>query len=175
MSASINKMDLLISGLLRLSRLGSSELEIEGLDMNRLISEVSSIFKSRISNSDIKLEISELPICKGDEILMNQIFSNLIDNSIKYLDLNQAGIISISGYSKDGQSVYCVKDNGIGFDSEYKKKIFDIFHRLEPEKYSGEGLGLTIVQRALERQNGRIWVESEPGKGSEFYMSLPEA
>ncbi len=174
-STSVSKMDLLLSGLLRLSRLGSSELEIEGLDMNRLMSEVISLFKSRISNLDIRLDISELPACKGDEILMNQIFSNLIDNSIKYLDLNQAGIIRISGYSRDGQSVYSVKDNGIGFESDYKEKIFDIFHRLEPANYSGEGLGLTIVQRALERQNGRIWVESEPGKGSEFFMSLPGA
>ena len=104
---------------------------------------------------------------------MNQIFSNLIDNSIKYLDHNNAGIIEISGYSRDGQSVYSVKDNGIGFASDYEAKIFEIFHRLEPANYSGEGLGLTIVQRALERQNGRIWVESEPGKGSEFSMSLP--
>jgi signal transduction histidine kinase len=172
-SASINKMDLLLTGLLRLSRLGRSELRIEGIDMNRLISEVINIFQSRINKLDIKLEISELPECKGDEIQMNQIFSNLIDNSIKYLDVNNAGIIRISGYREDGRTVYCVEDNGIGFDSEYKEKIFDIFHRLEPANYSGEGLGLTIVQKALERQKGRVWVESEPGKGSKFYISMP--
>ncbi len=172
-SVSIARMDSLLSGLLKLSRIGSTELNIEKLDMNRLISSVLNIFKSRIDEIDIKLEISELPPCIGDELYMIQIFSNLVDNSIKYLDLSHRGIIRISGYSEDSQAVYCVEDNGFGIAPEYQAKIFDIFHRLEPSKNKGEGLGLTIVQRAVQRQSGKIWVESEPGKGSKFFISLP--
>ncbi len=172
-SISITKMESLLSGLLKLSRLGSAELEIEKIDMNELISDVLSILKVHTNYSDVKMKISELPSCMGDERQINQVFSNIIGNAIKYLDPTRVGIIRISGYEDNGQSVYCVEDNGIGIAPEYQVRIFDIFHRLEPERNEGEGLGLNIVQSTVERHNGKIWVESEPGRGSEFYIALP--
>jgi signal transduction histidine kinase len=84
-------------------------------------------------------------------------------------------VIQISAKIEDGQSVYCVEDNGAGIAMDHQGKIFEIFHRLEPEKKGGEGLGLTIVRRILDRHNGKVWVESEPGKGSKFFVSLPSA
>jgi signal transduction histidine kinase len=82
-------------------------------------------------------------------------------------------LVQVSAEAKDGIVTYQVKDNGIGIAPEHQGKIFEIFHRLDPSHGPGEGLGLTIAQRILERQNGKIWVESEPGKGSSFFVSLP--
>lgn len=172
---SISKMDFLLAGLLKLSRLGRFELNMDQLDINSLMSEVLSFFESRIKNKGIKLEISELPPCMGDETHVDHVFTNLIDNSIKFLDPGRSGIIRISGYKENGQSVYCIEDNGTGIAPEYQEKVFDIFHRLEPDKSKGEGLGLAIVNRVVERHNGKVWVESMPDRGSKFYVSLPDA
>jgi PAS domain S-box-containing protein len=172
-TVSVARMDSLLTGLLKLSRLGRNKLNIEQLDMHRLLSDVLSIFEFRLKEGNVKTEISDLPVCMGDELQLNQVFSNLIENALKYLGNSKPGQISISGYKENGQSVYCVQDNGIGIEPEYREKIFEIFHQLEPQNSSGEGLGLTIVQRILQRHHGRIWLESEPGTGSRFYISLP--
>ena len=170
---SVTRMDSLLTGLLKLSRLGRDKLKIEQLDMHRLLSDVLSIFEFRLKEGSVNMEISDLPACMGDELQLNQAFSNLIENALKYLGNGKPGRISISGYKENGQSVYCVQDNGIGIEPEYREKIFEIFHQLEPHNSSGEGLGLTIVQRILQRHHGKIWLESESGAGSKFYISLP--
>ena len=168
-------MDSLLSGLLVISRLGRAELNAEKLHMNRLITDITKTFEFQIKNADVDLEISELPPCKGDEAQINQVFSNLMGNAIKYLDPNRPGIIKLSGTKEKNQVVYCLEDNGIGIAPEHQEKIFDIFHQLNPEVSNGEGLGLTIIRKILDKHQGKIWVESEPGKGSKFYVSLPTA
>jgi signal transduction histidine kinase len=171
--SSIHKMDSLLAGLLHLSRSTRAELKKEELDMNSLLSDVIKTFDFQITDIGAKLEVSELPSCYGDGKQINQVFSNLIDNALKYLDPERPGVIRISGRSDDGQQIYCVEDNGIGISAEYQKKVFEIFNQIDSEK-DGEGLGLTIVSKILERHGGKVWVESEPGKGSRFYVSLPE-
>jgi PAS domain S-box-containing protein len=171
--ASIAKMDTLLSGLLRVSRLGRIELNKEKIDMNSLIAEVTDSFEFQLKKFGIELDISELPECIGDKVQINQMFSNLIDNALKYMDPERAGIIKISGSLENGHSVYCVEDNGIGIEREHQDKVFEIFHQLDPGMVKGEGLGLTIVQKVIEKHNGKVWLESEPGKGSRFYVSLP--
>jgi signal transduction histidine kinase len=131
------------------------------------------MFEFRLKEGNVKMEVTELPFCMGDEMKLNQVFSNLFENALKYLGNSKPGIIRVSGYKEDGQSVYCIEDNGVGIAPEHIDKIFEIFHQLEPASSSGEGLGLTIVQWILQRHNGKIWIESEPGKGSRFYISLP--
>ncbi|MCK5506493.1 MAG: PAS domain-containing sensor histidine kinase, partial [Thermodesulfovibrionia bacterium] len=173
-SRSITKMDSLLDGLLKLSRLGSSELNIVKLDMNRLISDVITILRTQSIKAGAKITVSKLPSCYGDESQISQLFANLAGNAVKFLNPDQPGIINITGYKDNDHSVYCVEDNGIGIESDYQGKIFDIFHRLNPSEFKGEGLGLSIVQRAIERHGGKIWVESEPGKGSCFFVSLPD-
>jgi len=172
---SADKMDSLLSGLLRLSRLGSATMEVELLDINSLLAGVADSMEYQMKTAGITLEIEDLPSCIGDASQINQVFSNLLDNALKFLDNSRAGMIHIYGRVEDGQSIYCVEDNGIGIAEDHKEKIFEIFHQLEPDRKSGEGLGLTIVRRIIDRHNGRIWVESEAGKGSKFFVSLPSA
>jgi signal transduction histidine kinase len=170
-SKSTAKMDSLLSGLLRLSRLGRSALTIKRIHMNGLISDIVKTFEYRIQQAGITVEWEDLPDCYGDESMINQVFSNLIDNAVKFMDSGRPGRICVSGVVKNAQTVYCVQDNGIGIALEYHKKIFALFHRLDP-KISGEGLGLSIIRKIVERHGGKIWVESEPGAGTKFYLSF---
>ncbi len=169
--AGIKKMHALIGGLLKLSRLGRVEIQMEQLDMNRLITAVLNNFKFKIKSENIKLEVSGLPPGIGDYSQINMAFSNLIDNALKFLDPERPGLIGISGYEDNHKSVYCIEDNGIGIAPEYKDKIFEIFHQLAPS-IEGEGLGLSIVRMILEKNEGLVRVESEKGRGSKFFVTL---
>ena len=172
--SSIKKMDSLLTGLLRLSRLGRAALSFEDLDMNLMLSAIKNIFEFRIKEEGVNVEIGELPSCVGDAVQINQVFSNLIDNAIKYRDPKRDCVIKIRGEQKGEKVIYCVEDNGIGISKEHQKDIFVIFRRLDPKGTSGEGLGLTLVSKILSRNNGKIWLESESGFGSKFFVSLPK-
>ena len=174
-TSSIGKMDSLISGLLKVSRLGVASQKIETLDMNTIILDILKSFEYQTKEKGAIVEVGDFPACVGDESQVTQIFLNLLTNAIKFLDPSRQGVIKITGSVNDSESIYIVSDNGIGIAKQHQDKIFGIFYRLEPEKTSGEGLGLTIVRRLAERNNGKIWVESEPGKGSKFFVSLPAA
>ncbi len=171
--ASTSKMDALLKGLLRLSRSSRAALTIESLDMNELISNVIDSFEFQIREAGVALEVGDLPPCRSDAGQVNQVFSNLLSNALKYLDGHRPGVIRISGRTEGEKSVYCVEDNGIGIAPEHLGKIFEVFHRLDPKHGEGEGLGLTIVTRVLGRLEGAIRVESDIGAGSRFYVALP--
>jgi PAS domain S-box-containing protein len=168
----ILKMDTLLSGLLRISRLGSAGINKQKIDMNKLVAEVVSALEFQVKSSGATITISALPSCFGDKAQIGQVFSNLVD-SIKYLDPGRPGTIGITGSSNSDQSEYCVEDNGIGIAPEHREKIFEIFHRLNPTATKGEGLGLSIVKRILDKHGGTIRTESEKGKGSKFIISVP--
>ncbi len=170
---SIRKMDSLLAGLLKLSRTARAELNAEEINMNSLLSDVIRSIDFQIKDSGAVVEVFELPSCYGDEVQINQVFSNLIGNALKFLSPDRKSFIKVSGNEKDGQVVYCVEDNGIGIPSGEQEKIFEVFYQADPESSQGEGLGLSVVSKILERHNGKIWVESEEGKGSRFYVALP--
>jgi PAS domain S-box-containing protein len=170
---SAEKMDSLISGLLRLSRLGREAMKVEPLDMNLMMSDIEKSMEYQVKEAGAQLEIGTLPPCVGDASQINQVFSNLLDNAVKYLDKSRPGVIRVSGRVAGEQNIYCVEDNGVGIAPDHQEKIFEIFHRLQLDIESGEGLGLTIVRRILDKHKGSVWVESEQGKGSKFFVSLP--
>jgi PAS domain S-box-containing protein len=172
--AGVKKIDALLAGLLRFSRLGRAAICPERLYMGALLEAIVQSMDFQIKTSGATVLIGKLPDCTGDAIQINQVFTNLLDNALKYLDQRRQGIITVSGRVENGCSIYTIQDNGIGIAPQHQTKIFEIFHRLEPGRGEGEGLGLAIAQRILERQNGRIWVHSELGKGSTFNVSLPE-
>jgi len=171
--ASTRQMDSLLKGLLKLSRQGRTDLDIGPLDMNVLVSRVKTSFEYQVKQLDAEIGIGPLPACKGDFVQVTQVFSNLIGNALKYADPGRKPAIAVSGRLDRKRVEYCVEDNGIGIPEEYHAIIFELFHRLDPKRTEGEGLGLTIVKTILSRLDGTIRVESTPGKGSRFYVTLP--
>ena len=172
-NAGVTKMDTLLSGLLRYSRLGRVALSIRPLNVNGMINEILSSMKFQLDEAKAEVTVEPLPTCLGDNVQTSQVFGNLLDNALKYRDPVRALRITITGTIHDGQAIYELADNGIGIAPQHQAKVFEIFHRLNPDGANGEGLGLTIAQRVLERQKGKIWVESRVGEGSTFFIALP--
>jgi signal transduction histidine kinase len=169
-------MSSLLDGLLQISRIGTVKIQSESLDIDSIAREALDSMAHQINASNITVTVDELPRCIGDTHMMDHVFTNLISNAIKYHDPAKESEIRISGKVEDGMSIYSVEDNGVGIAADHQKKVFEIFHRLNPEEdVKGEGLGLTIVTRVMDRLGGKIWVESEPGKGSKFFIALPTA
>lgn len=172
--AGTEKMQMLVNGLLQLSRLGIAKLDIQPLDMETLIRDVVSACRYQVNKLGATVEYAGLPGCRGDYKLVNQVFTNLIDNALKYAHPDRSPQIRITGSVKDGRVEYAVADNGVGIEDCYLSKIFDMFARFHTTvSFDGVGLGLTIVKRILDILEGQIRVESEAGSGSTFYVTLP--
>ncbi|MES2379913.1 MAG: PAS domain S-box protein [Bacteroidota bacterium] len=167
------RMRQIILDLLEYSKLGKMEDKLEPLDINELLKEVLSLFYKKIEEKQAVICIDEMPTVLSFTSPLRQIFQNLIGNSLKY---QQAGIspnISISAKELDTHWEFSVADNGIGIDALYFDKIFIIFQRLHhKQEYSGTGMGLAITKKIIENLGGKIWVESEEGKGSTFYFTI---
>ena len=174
-NAGVSKMEMLLAGLLRYSRLGRIVLSIAPIDMDAVLAAVIAAAQFQIDEARGEIVVGPLPRCLGDSVQTSQVFANLIDNALKYRDPARPLRVAVSGRVEAGQAVYVVEDNGIGISAEHQPRVFEIFHRLNPDATPGEGLGLTIAQRVLERQNGRLWLESRDGAGSAFFVSLPAA
>ncbi len=173
-STSITKMDALLKGLLRLSRIGKTTLDMGPIDMNYMMREIGKSLEYMIKESGSDLIVKELPPVTGDTPQVNQVFSNLVENALKYKDPEKPGKITVTGVSNGREVVYCIEDNGIGVAPEFQRKVFEIFHRLDPSNSTGDGLGLTIVRKIMDRHKGKVWLESTPGQGSRFYVEFPE-
>ena len=169
------KANTLLNGLLRLSRIGTAQIKPTTVNINTLVNGILSGLRFTIRENRIDISVEgDLPACRGDITLITQIFENLIDNAIKYRRPDQPSKIRIRGRRDNGQCLYQIEDNGVGISAEHLEKVFEIFHQLRPG-CGGEGLGLTIVRRILDRQDGRIQIESEVNKGTTVSITLPPA
>jgi PAS domain S-box-containing protein len=127
-----------------------------------------------VAANDAKVISEQLPDVPVESLHLQQLFQNLVGNAIKYRNSERPPVVHVAAEMHDGQWLFSVRDNGIGIEAQHKDRIFGLFKRLHTGKqYSGTGLGLAICQRIVERYHGRIWVESEPGKGSTFFFTLP--
>ncbi len=163
----------LIDAILEFSRASRMELRRENVDMKTLISEVTS--EQATSHTDQKIEwcIGDLPQCRADPLLLRQVLRNLLSNAVKFSRNQEDSRIEVGSFSEDGHSVYFVRDNGIGFDPRYADRIFRVFERLHSGKdYEGTGIGLAIVDQIIQRHGGRVWAESDAGKGATFYFTI---
>ena len=172
---STRQMDALLKGLLKLSRMGRAALSVGPLDMDALMARVVSTLQFQIRQAGADLRVGDLPPCRGDAVQVAQVFANLIGNALKFREPSRPCVVAVGGAAEPGRCVYWVEDNGIGIPPEHREKIFELFQRLDPAKTEGEGLGLTIVRQILGRLEGEIRVESTPGEGSRFLVSLPKA
>ena len=170
---SVSKLRSMLEGMVRIARLGTEAAEMTELDMNSLLKDVVDTLTFNAKKAGAKIKIDKLPRCYGDKLQIEALFSNLVSNALKFLDPTRPGIIKISATQQKGSSVYCVQDNGIGIEPENLEKIFDIFYRINPDSEQSQGIGLSIVRQVVLRHNGKAWAQSEPGKGSKFFVSLP--
>ena len=121
----------------------------------------------------IELAMGELPLCQSDPALLKQVLVNLLANALKFTRQREVAVIEVGCRQERGEPVYFVKDNGAGFDMAYADQLFGVFQRLhQADEYEGTGVGLAIVQRIIHRHGGRIWVESVPGKGATFFLTI---
>jgi PAS domain S-box-containing protein len=167
-----NRMQRLIQDLLAYSRVTSKKSKQDRIDLNMLLKEVLINLQVSIKESQAIIKYDKLPIVTGDYTRLVQVFQNLIANAIKFKG-DKAPVIHISALRSGQEWEFLIKDNGIGIDPEYFERIFTIFQRLHAgQTYPGTGIGLALCKRIIEAHGGKIWVESEPGKGATFYFTL---
>ena len=167
------RLDAMINDILIYSKVSNKERKLKLTNINVVIEQVALNLKTSIEETNAIVTFDSLPSIVSDEQLMIQLFQNLISNSIKYRS-EKVPRIHISAEKNGNQYIFSIKDNGIGMSPKHLKKIFTIFQRLHThEEYEGTGIGLAIVQKIVHQQGGQIWVESELGKGSTFYFTIP--
>jgi PAS domain S-box-containing protein len=170
------RMAHLIDDLLTYARLGRSGVRMESVSLANLLNEIYKNMQGHLTEIDGTLTISKkLPIVKGDQTLLNQVFTNLLENAFKYHKPDVSPQVSLTFTNEAHYVVIKVSDNGIGIPLEYQEKIFNMFQRLHSEEeYPGTGIGLATVRKSVELLGGSAWVESEEGKGSTFFVRLPK-
>jgi signal transduction histidine kinase len=168
--SNVEKMDLLIKGILLYSSVEKQEVEDRTIDLNILIDEV--VRTIHIPNHITLTVNNTLPKVFGNQYRFNQLFQNLIQNAIKYNDKN-TGTIEIGSTETDTYTQFYIKDNGIGIAEKYQTKIFDVFSKLHNNDPSS-GIGLSIVKKIIDIYHGKIWLESQENKGTTFYFTLPK-
>jgi light-regulated signal transduction histidine kinase (bacteriophytochrome) len=168
------RMQEMINDLLTYSRIGRKSGDFKEVNLNNILQQIIFEYKLLIQEKNAVISYGKLPVIHADYTQMIQLFQNLISNSIKYND-QPCPTIHISAKKQNNDWIFKIADNGIGIDPKQGDWIFKVFQRLHsPDEYEGTGIGLAIVKRIVERHGGRIWYESQPGEGSNFYFNIPE-
>ena len=168
-------MSQLISDILDFSRMSRREIAAETVDMTELAREVyEEVRGAAPAERNIVLHMASLPPASGDRAMLRQVWVNLISNAVKFTSPQPEALVEVGSSAAGGESTYWVKDNGVGFDMRYSDKLFGVFQRLHAaDEFEGTGIGLAIVKRVVTRHGGRVWAESELGKGTTLYFTLP--
>jgi PAS domain S-box-containing protein len=173
-SSSATQMGELIDDLLSFSRIGRTSMNISLLDMRAIVYSVFEEISTPDEKARTTFKVGRLHKAFGDANLLKLVWTNLISNAIKYSSKETISEISIGSQIRYDRITYSVKDNGVGFNMNYKHKLFGVFQRLHSEsEFEGNGVGLAIVQRIVLKHSGKVWAEGEEGKGATFYFSLP--
>ena len=169
--SAVTHLSNIIDGLLRLSRVGRIEYQFAPVDVTEVVTDILRAMHSTVAATGANVTLHPLPIVSVDRNAAGQVFANIIGNALKSLDEERPGSIDISATDADSP-VFAVSDNGVGIPQEYRSKIFQVFQHVHTTRTRGEGMGLAIVRRIVERHGGRIWFESEVGKGTTFFFTL---
>jgi PAS domain S-box-containing protein len=165
----------LIDDLLALSRLGRQPIRKSVINLGAMTRRIFGKLRDQEPDRGLQLTLGELPPALGDSSLLNQVMMNLLANAIKYTKSRETAVIAVEGRIEAQETVYYVKDNGVGFDERYADKLFGVFQRLHgSQEYEGTGVGLAIVKRIVERHGGRVWAAGKVNEGATFYFSLPQ-
>jgi signal transduction histidine kinase len=179
LQTAVSRASHIIDALLRLSRIGRVEYRRQQVQARDIVQRVIDAMQASIRARRARVVVRDLPSVWGDPTALEQVFANLIGNAINYLDPQREGRVEIGATfaPPGGQSlcIFYVKDNGLGIPAIALPRLFSAFQRLHGDVATGEGIGLALVRRVVERHGGRIWVESVEGAGTTFYLSLPEA
>jgi signal transduction histidine kinase len=171
---SADKMNKLVAALLQYSRLGKRELVYESIDVNQLVKQCINTMQHQIKTSGAGITVDQLPVITADRLSIEQVFSNLLDNAVKYLAPGRAGEIRIAASQDKKGTIFSVTDNGLGIADGDLHKVFEMFRRGEAAvQVPGEGIGMPNARAILKRHNGDIWFKSAPGKGSTFFFNIP--
>ncbi len=167
------RMGELIDDLLAFSHLSRQAVNRLAVDTDKLVQGVLDELKFQRNGRQIELKIGKLPPCRGDRALLKQVWVNLLSNAIKYTRDREPAVVEVGCLLENGENIYFVRDNGVGFDMQYANKLFGVFQRLHrADEFEGTGVGLAIVQRIVHRHGGRVWAEAKVNEGSIFHFTL---
>jgi signal transduction histidine kinase len=167
------RMSGLISDMLAFAHLSRADIHRGPVLLRPIVDRVVAALQAAAPDRAMTVKIGALPVCEGDEALLDQVLVNLLGNAWKFTAGGKTPSVEIGSETASGATVYFVRDNGVGFDGAYAEKIFEVFHRAHPsDDFPGTGVGLAIVKRIVARHGGRVWAESEPGKGATFRFTL---
>ena len=172
----VDEMALLIDDLLDFSRIDRLEPDHKRVDLNQLVGQLVANLEPETNGAQCQISVGQLPDCVGDPALLKHVFQNLLSNAVKYTRNEQHRQIEVGWMPDDigSEGLYFVRDNGAGFDMTYVDKLFGVFERLHhADEFEGFGIGLATTQRIVNQHGGRIWAESEVGKGATFFFTLP--
>lgn len=169
-------MGQLIDDLIAFARTSRKETSYQLVDMKKMARACYEELVQHQPDDKVKLDLDDLPSCTTDRDLMRQVLVNLISNALKYSSKLSSPHIQIGYKQNDGQTIYFVKDNGVGFDMKYADKLFGVFQRLHrAEEFEGTGVGLALAARIIHKQGGKIWAEAKINEGACFYFSIPQS